>query len=832
MLNVKNKKAINKLSMSSFKNNKLRNIFITIAISLTTILFTSLFTISLSLIESLESSTMRQVGSSSHGTFKNLTLEEYNIISKHNSIQNIGYSVVLGFAENKKLVKRPSEIRYTSGKWQAENMFAFPSEGRLPENEYEIAADTIVLEKLGIPCKLGEQVSIEYSLDQKKVIDNFKLVGFWEGDIAIPASEIWVSPSYAKNKLKDYKGDPIVGSINADVSFSNSLFIEKKMQNIINESSLENIDYGVNWAYFGNGENFDIYSFLSFISIIILICFSGYLIISNIFYISVFKDIRYYGLLKTIGTTSKQIKKIILFQTLILCVFGIPLGMIFGFLFGKLFTPLILSTLNTTKFVISINPYIFIFSALFSIFTVIVSINKPSRLSRKVSPIEALRKTEVYSSRTNSKQSRKITMFRMANENIFRNKKKFSKVVISLSLSIIILNSTYSIANSFDMEKYLSNCMTKDFSVADAAYYNVYQTYNNEQTLSKDFLNQLYSNSQIKSTGNIYFEELIYPIDDNIKNTVISAIKEFNMSAKKSSFFNEEILRENLEALYYGLDDSLIEDLEIFDGKVDKAKFKSGNYILVNTFDSAGKIKYYNIGDKVTITFPNGNSKSYEIMAIANIPYPISCRYSKPIDVEFFTSSNEFINNIGDIAPMLTTFDVNEGYNSQIETFLDNYCKNINTDMQYTSKALFVKEFENLKNTYMSVGMALSIILGFIGIMNFSNTVITSLIDRKHELAILKSIGMTNSQTLRMLTIEGLLYIIFTLLFSLSIGSVIGFYLIQLSMGGNIAFSAKFSIMPSILCTPILILISIFIPLISHKIINKDSITERLREAQ
>lgn len=832
MLNVRNKKAINKLSISSFRNNKLRNIFIIIAISLTTILFTSLFTISLSLIESLESSTMRQVGGSSHGTFKNLTLDEYNIISKHKSIKNIGYSVVLGFAENKQLLKRPSEIRYTSGKWQAENMFAFPSEGRLPENEYEIAADTIVLEKLGIPCKLGEQISLEYSLDQKKVVDDFKLFGFWEGDISIPASEIWISPSYAQNKLNGYKGDPLIGSINADVTFSNSLFIEKKMQKVLNESNLENIDYGVNWAYFGNSDNFDIYSFLAFIAIIILICFSGYLIISNIFYISVFKDIRYYGLLKTIGTTSKQIKKIIVLQTIILCVFGIPIGLIFGFLFGKLFTPLILSTLNTTKFVISINPYIFIFSALFSIFTVIVSITKPSRLAQKVSPIEALRKTEVYSSKVKSKQSRKITMFRMANENIFRNKKKFAKVVISLSLSIIILNCTYSIANSFDMDKYLSNCMTKDFSVADAAYYNVYQTYSNEQTLSKDFLNQLYSNLQIKSTGNIYFKELMYPVDDNVKNTVISAIKKFDMSDKKSDFYNEEISRQNLEALYYGLDDSIIEDLEIFDGKIDKAKFKSGKYILVNTFDSSGKMNYYNIGDTVDLKFPNGSIQEYEVMAIAHIPYPISCRYSKPIDVEFFTSSNEFINNIGDIAPMLTTFDVEKGYDSQIETFLDDYCKNINTDMQYTSKALFVKEFENLKNTYMSVGMALSIILGFIGIMNFSNTVITSLIDRKYELAILKSIGMTNSQTLKMLTIEGLLYIIFTLLFSLSIGSVIGFYLIQLSMGGNIAFSAKFSIMPSIICIPILILISITIPLISHKVINKDSITDRLRKVE
>lgn len=334
MLNVRNKKAINKLSISSFKNNKLRNFFIIVAITLTTILFTSLFTISLSLIESLEASTMRQVGSSSHGTFKNLTVDQYNIISKNNHIKNIGYSVVLGFAENKALIKRPSEIRYTSGKWQAENMFAFPSEGRLPENEYEIAADTIVLEKLGIPCKLGEQVSLEYSLDGKKEVDNFKLVGFWKGDIAIPASEIWVSPSYAQNKLKDYKGDTLIGSINADVSFNNSFFIEKKMQNLLNESNLENIDYGVNWAYIGNSENFDIYSFLSFLAIIILICFSGYLIISNIFYISVFKDIRYYGLLKTIGTTSKQIKKIIMFQALILCIFGIPVGLLFGFIFG------------------------------------------------------------------------------------------------------------------------------------------------------------------------------------------------------------------------------------------------------------------------------------------------------------------------------------------------------------------------------------------------------------------------------------------------------------------------------------------------------------------
>ena len=39
----------------------------------------------------------------------------------------------------------------------------------------------------------------------------------------------------------------------------------------------------------------------------LMIVFSGYLIIYNVMYISVTKDIRFYGLLKSIGTTPRQL---------------------------------------------------------------------------------------------------------------------------------------------------------------------------------------------------------------------------------------------------------------------------------------------------------------------------------------------------------------------------------------------------------------------------------------------------------------------------------------------------------------------------------------------
>lgn len=61
-----------------------------------------------------------------------------------------------------------------------------------------------------------------------------------------------------------------------------------------------------------------------------IIVFSGYLLIYNVMYISVTKDIRFYGMLKTIGTAPKQIKKIVKMQAFRLSVIGIPVGILLG----------------------------------------------------------------------------------------------------------------------------------------------------------------------------------------------------------------------------------------------------------------------------------------------------------------------------------------------------------------------------------------------------------------------------------------------------------------------------------------------------------------------
>jgi putative ABC transport system permease protein len=122
--------------------------------------------------------------------------------------------------------------------------------------------------------------------------------------------------------------------------------------------------------------------------------FTGYLIINNIFRIAVSNDVRFYGLLKTIGTTGRQIKRIILLQAVVLAAIGIPVGAAAGYFLGIVITRVTAVNMDGIVMVSSIDPLIFVGASLFSLITVYLSCGKPRRMAAKISPIEALRYTE------------------------------------------------------------------------------------------------------------------------------------------------------------------------------------------------------------------------------------------------------------------------------------------------------------------------------------------------------------------------------------------------------------------------------------------------------
>ena len=120
---------------------------------------------------------------------------------------------------------------------------------------------------------------------------------------------------------------------------------------------------------------------------VLFIILSGYLLIYNVVYIGVNRDINFYGLLKTIGTSPKQIKEIVRGQVLRLSLIGIPIGLILGLIVSFGIVPITMSTIfagtqaSAMPRDVSFNPIIFILATLFSLLTLMISCKKPAKIA-------------------------------------------------------------------------------------------------------------------------------------------------------------------------------------------------------------------------------------------------------------------------------------------------------------------------------------------------------------------------------------------------------------------------------------------------------------------
>ena len=150
--------------------------------------------------------------------------------------------------------------------------------------------------------------------------------------------------------------------------------------------------------------------------------------------------------------------------------------------------------------------------------------------------------------------------------------------------------------------------------------------------------------------------------------------------------------------------------------------------------------------------------------------------------------------------------------------------------MDFESKATYTSSFDDLTSLIITIGGALSIIIGIIGIANFVNSVLTSVITRKKEFAMLQSIGMTGKQLKRMLSFEGLYYAVGTIIASAVLGVLFSAVVVRGISSGIWFFTYRFVMWPMLVIYPFLILLTVAIPTLLYRQIAKDSIIERLRQ--
>ncbi|MDO5785043.1 MAG: ABC transporter permease [Eubacteriales bacterium] len=889
MVRVSNRKCIRNLSRKSLRASKNRNIMAVLAIALTALLFTALFTIGMSVNDAYQQANFRQVGGYSHGAFKELTKEQCNEMKDHPLIQQYGMRHFLGMPTDYPFNKSHVEISYcdeNEAKW----MYCDPIEGRLPkENTNEAATDLQVLSLLGVEPKLGTEFTMTFFVDGKETTQTFTLCGWWEKDEITVANHVLIPDSRVNAILNEVQvtppgNDGLTGSWNLDIMFQNSRHIEENLNQILSDYGYQSesqskgdnfIKIGVNWGYTGAklSDSIDITTLLILVVVLLVIIFTGYLIIYNIFQISVVGDIRFYGLLKTIGTTGRQIKRIIRHQALILSLIGIPIGLVLGWCVGSLLTPFVLSQLNGVVMgVVSVNPFIFIISAVFALLTVFISCNRPGRMAAKISPVEAVRYTEGSGSHKTMKRGTKgISLFGMAKANLGRSRGKTIVTLLSLALAVVLLSVVTLFATGFDMDKYLSNNSVCDFIVADAGYF---QTgggfFSGDHSVGEDVIADINTQEGIKSAGKVY----------GISDDINDFITEEHYRSLRGYFNDSETLDQLIDeaeqdesgrfangVLLYGMDSVALSKMKVLDGDLSEVGKPGSRKIAAVYWDddyghAAMDSNWAKVGDTVTLRYikeyefynpetgeiyedPDaiGDDQrwakralhyqdiDYEVAATVIIPNALSYRYSTDGD-EFILNDQTFMQDTGTSDVMVYFFDTTEEANPKMEQYLKNYTENVDPSYDFESKATYQAEFEGFRNMFLLMGGVLSLIIGIVGILNFINAILTGIITRKREFAMLQSIGMTGKQLKTMLIEEGLLYALGSILLALVLS------LILQPLTGKVLsnmfwfFSFHLTLFPILLVTPIFVLFGCIVPIIVYRAVAKQTIVERLRESE
>ena len=297
------KSIIRTLTNRSFKANKTRNLIAVFAIVLTTVMFTSLFVLSQSMVENMRNMNFQQAGYNSHLSSSTMTDVDMEKIVAHEAVRDYGKSTIIGVAENEELTGRQVEIRYADENY-ARSSFSYPTTGTMPVQENEIALDTITLDKMGLPYELGQEITFEWRKDltsDEYTTSTFVLSGYWDGNSAAMASMAWVSEAFVQSQCAgiDQEAQLANGQVFGTVMLHLDLYsdsdLEGAAEQILADTGLSNVSLSPNAAYDATMNQNIIREVLPMAICMILVFASGYLIIYNIFQISVASDIRFYG---------------------------------------------------------------------------------------------------------------------------------------------------------------------------------------------------------------------------------------------------------------------------------------------------------------------------------------------------------------------------------------------------------------------------------------------------------------------------------------------------------------------------------------------------------
>lgn len=843
--------------------NKKRNIVTIIGIILSVALITALSSLVVSFKESIIN-LEKHINGDFHYSFDGVQSNDLSIFENNRSIENFYKVGTLGYAKiNTENEYKPYAYVITMDKNDFNSVGINLTDGELPKNNNEIIIPRHLRNNGKVDLKVGDTITLEvgsrmsegYALGQNnpyeetnnETIENtisitYKVVGIFERPST--ALEPFSSPGYTfittnasgvknytvfarytKDGLKNqYK--VTAGILGVDASLLKKNILEFNYKEVYEkEPEKSKYTFDVNRylimletnAY--GDSSMKALLVLSTIVTVIIIVTSVYCI-KNSFNISITEKTKEYGILKSVGATTSQIKKSVYYEAFLLGSVGIPIGVISGvfasFILIHVVNFFIRSMFVGNEYLIFKISYLSILiSIILSIVTIFMSSKKGAKIASKTSPMVLIRgNNDILVNSKKLKTPKYINkLFGIGGvvsyKNIKRNKKKYRTTIVSIVMSVsVYIALSYFVNTAFDVVKMVKGDYT--YNLVYTSYTKDYNlNYNNVLNFSKHDTVKKYSVVRTSTiTGNFKASK-----DFKKYNAYMSEEKPILNSVTFISVGKEEYLR-YISKL--GLNYNSVKDKGILIDNNIGYDTKKKLEVSYNMTDNKK-------GDIINFTsMKEDKTFDMELASVTNIrPFGYENNYGSLVMVV----SDEYMERLDKLESVSLYVESTDP--DKLQSDIDKMCKD--TEGCYVNNVdATVKQMKSIYTVIAIFLYGFIIVISLIGITNIFNTITTNMTLRKREFATLKSIGMTGKEFNRMIFLESFFYIFKSLLIGIPIGVLLS-YLIFKGFTNQVLFSYKVPFKGIIVSIAIVCLLIVWLNNYSSKKANKGNVIETIR---
>lgn len=753
-----------------------------------------------------------------HLNVKNLNKGQLEVLRKTESIEKLGHEERRGdyYIEGHEFAVSGAILDI-----EAIEMFRLELvSGSFPVAENEIAVNETISKRIKPAPKPGDTILLKGV--NKNIEQEFIISGIYKSDYY---------PFYNAAIMSNNCPQEIVDGLKTNktyIKFKEGVNVKEEFRSLAQTADITSANFVVfnSELLTAMGQQIDWSNLVSKLIFSLIICLATIAAIYNVFYISVIERIKHYGILRSVGSSPKQIRRLVIVEGLLLAFIALPFGLLLGILLAwgmHIYMPDVIS--NSAKFIVL--PRSLIITALIGLFTIFLSTIKPAKVAGRISPIEAISNTGYKLGKEKIKVRRwqsilnKITGISglMAYRNLWRNKKRFLVTVFSMCLcSVMFIAFTYLLATTFEIAE-------KDYKVPMTYSIVMNSSGKGESGLCEEEYRKAINISGIERVEGLRY--LNFAMLERNKDQVGEGFKQ-----------KQNYAGDNIQCQVIGVENEVIQRAVLKSGNIqDVLRGDKNSVIVVNNWPAnsrkTGLLKQFEVGEEITFSIwdpINNKAKNYnvKVAAIANdSPSYWGRERSNDIKIIFKNSNFSKMFELQDYQKydIYTARDANK---DKIYKELSEISGTIPGSVVMYYEKIYKDGMEQV-NKIKAFYLGIIGILSLIGVFNIFNSISAGLIMRTREFATLKAVGMTDKQIRANVSLEGLFHGLISSIWGAIIGSAIAYiyYCIINTDIGDVIWQIPW--LSIIIATSINIIVCVLATAAPLKKISKMNIIEGIR---